>query len=269
MAYIAEQFDSRNGHETLDEAEVRLVYRIADAASEAEAVGLAASEAPATVSTPITGQTLVLVRWEWEIDEAELYTVTANYGPRKPSEFDFSFDTAGGQEHITQSLQTVSRYPAGAPDQKGAIGVTQGSVEGCDVPVATFKWTETHVMPIAAFTFAYAHVLASLTNTINQGVFRGYAAEQVLFRGVQGGKKSEDTAALTFSFEAGPHRTGLACGDITGISKKAWQYLWVLYNETEDSAAKSIVRTPKAVYVEEVFYKSDFSLLGIGVDVPS
>lgn len=59
-------------------------------------------------------------------------------------------------------------------------------------------------------------------------------------------------------------RTGLAVGEIIGISKKGWEYLWVRYVDAEDAVAKAIVKKPQAVYVESVYEQGDFSDLGIG-----
>lgn len=52
-------------------------------------------------------------------------------------------------------------------------------------------------------------------------------------------------------------------GNITGISKKGWEYLWVRYVDAEDAAAKAFVKKPQAVYVERVYEEGDFSGLGI------
>ncbi len=53
-------------------------------------------------------------------------------------------------------------------------------------------------------------------------------------------------------------------GDIIGISKEGWEYLWVRYAYAEDAVAKALVKKPQAVYVESVYEQGDFSGLGIG-----
>jgi hypothetical protein len=40
--------------------------------------------------------------------------------------------------------------------------------------------------------------------------------------------------------------------------------MWVRYADSEDEAAKVIVKKPVAVYIEKVYEEGDFSLLGIG-----
>ncbi len=53
-------------------------------------------------------------------------------------------------------------------------------------------------------------------------------------------------------------------GEITGISKKGWEYPWVRYVDSEDAVAKALVKKPQAVCVESVYEGGDFSGLGIG-----
>lgn len=47
-------------------------------------------------------------------------------------------------------------------------------------------------------------------------------------------------------------------------AKEGWHYLWVRYEDDEDATARTLIKKPRAVYVEQVYYYGDFSLLGIG-----
>ncbi len=58
--------------------------------------------------------------------------------------------------------------------------------------------------------------------------------------------------------------SGRSQTEITGISKRGWDHLWVRYQDAEDSTAKALVKRPVAAYVERVYYDGDFSGLGIG-----
>jgi hypothetical protein len=98
---------------------------------------------------------------------------------------------------------------------------------------------------------------------VNDTEFRGRAAGEVLFLGATGAKRGRGDWEITFRFAASPNATGIAIGDITGIAKNGWDYLWVLYEEQEDSTAKALVKYPKAVYVEEVYPEGDFDALEI------
>lgn len=273
MPYIAERWDSRNGSESAQDGATDLIWIIGGAGDEREATNLALSDAPVYWFLP-SGRYIVQQNQAWEIQEGDLYAITISYGPQKPKEagdFDFSFDTTGYSKKVTQSIKTVKKYaPAGetAPDFQGAINCSDDSVDGVDVQSSGFKWTETHYLPLEAVTFAYTDVLENLTGKRNNASFRGKPADAVIFRGAQGGKKDEKMAVLTFHFESGKHATGLTVGSITGIAKKAWDFLWIRYQEKNDPTNKRLVRVPIAAYVEEVTEAADFSQLGIGTDVP-
>ena len=58
--------------------------------------------------------------------------------------------------------------------------------------------------------------------------------------------------------------TNQTIGDITGIAKAAWEYLWVRYGTVQDTDAKKLVKRPTSVHVEQVYNSGDFSQLGIG-----
>jgi hypothetical protein len=53
-------------------------------------------------------------------------------------------------------------------------------------------------------------------------------------------------------------------GDISGISKKGWEYLWVQYAADVDNETKQVIKKPVAVYIEKVYPSGSFGALGIG-----
>jgi len=218
-----------------------------------------------------------LPRDDTEVEELEgldAYLGTVRYvspdgQPPDTGESSFSFDTSGGTQHITQSLSTVGTYasPAvpAAPDFGGAIGVTQDNVEGVDITVPVYTFSETHYLPAGTVTNAYKGTLFNLTGKVNSGGFKGLAAGECLFLGASGSRReSEDDWEITFRFAGSPNRTGLTVGDIAGISKKGWEYLWVRYQDTEDDNAKMLIKKPVAAYVEQVYDEGSFAALGIG-----
>jgi hypothetical protein len=176
----------------------------------------------------------------------------------------FSFDTSGGTQHVTQSIATVQKYaPSGktAPDFKGAIGVTSDNVDGVDITVPVYSFSETHYVADATVTTEYRLALMALTGTVNNAAFKGFAAGECLFLGAAGSKRGAEDWEITFRFAVSPNRTGITVGDITGIAKQGWQYMWVRYDDAEDSTAKAIVKKPVAVYIEKVYADGDFSIL--------
>lgn len=195
---------------------------------------------------------------------------SVRYGKREPMETgdsSYQFDTGGGTQHITQSLQTVGRYaPPGktAPDFQGAIGATHDSVEGVDVTVPIYNFSETHYVAAESVTGPYKAALFYLTGKVNRSAFRNFAAGEVLFLGASGSKRGDEDWEITFRFAASPNVEGLSLGPISGINKKGWEYLWVRYADDEDTAAKTLVKKPVAAYVERVYEDGDFAGLGIG-----
>ncbi len=199
----------------------------------------------------------------------ETWEGTVRYGKLEPPETgdsSFSFDTGGGTQHITQSLATVGAYAASgpAPNFGGAIGATRDSVEGVDITVPVYNFSETHSIGTLLVTAAYKATLFYLTGTVNNGPFRGFAQGEVLFLGASGSKRGQEDWEITYRFAAGPNVLGLAVGEITGIAKRGWEYLWVRYEDAEDTAAKALVKRPVAVYIEQVYPWGDFAGLGIG-----
>lgn len=203
----------------------------------------------------------------------KLWTIEVPFGPKEPPEpreYKWAWDTTGGTAHITQAVQHIQSYaPAGktAPDHKGAIGVKQdGEVEGCDIVVPSFKWTETHQLPAAAASWGYSQMVKAVTGRVNNAAFRGFPAGQVRFDGAQGGGSNKDPnlVEVTFHFVQQDDVDDVTVGDITGVDKDGWQYSWVEYALAEDSTAKKNASRPIAAHIERVYHTADFSLLGIG-----
>jgi hypothetical protein len=193
-----------------------------------------------------------------------------------------SFDTTGGTQHITQAAQgniigvsgnaitTASperRFPPSAPMMNGAIGVDSNGVNGVDVVSPQLQWQEQYDVPNTYITSAYIRGLAGITGTVNNASFRGFAAGEVLFVGCSGAQEWDDDKgrgpwSLTYRFVASQNVTNKTIGSISGIDKKGHEYLWVRYEDAVSSS--SLIKQPKAVYVDKVYMDGDFSGLGIG-----
>jgi len=254
---IDEKFDSREAT-VGEDSSVDLLYAIQGTEDDLTVKLLVEASSPPTYAG--------LVRQSYHVAHlgGGVWDASVRYGkkePKEPGDSSFSFDTGGGTQHITQSLSTVARYPGGAPDFKGAIGVTHDAVEGADIVVPVYSFAETHYIPTADVTGAYKGALFSLTGRVNNAAFKGFAAGEVLFLGASGSQRGEDDWEISFRFAASPNVTGLAIGGIGGIDKKGWEYLWVRYADVED--ANILVKRPFAVYVEKVYESGDFSGLGI------
>lgn len=248
------------------------VYTLRGVADESTARSLAASSTASEYGDLIRSSiALEPIHVDTANPDGCLWEVAVQYGKKEQpeeGESTFQFDTGGGTRHITQSLATVSRYaPTGktASDFQGAIGVTHDSVEGVDITVPAYHFSETHYLPDSQVTLSYRAALFGLTGKVNDADFKGLSAGECLFLGAAGSQRGfgEDWE-ITFRFAASPNTSSLTVGPITGIAKKGWEYLWVRYADVEDPAAKAIVKQPVAAYVEKVYEDGDFSQLGIG-----
>lgn len=183
---------------------------------------------------------------------------------RLTNDDEYTFDTSGGTQKITQSLETVSSYaPTGLtpPDFQGAIGVSEDRVEGVDVTVPAYQFSETHRFANAFVDQAYKLALFNLTGRYNNATFRGFAAGECMFLGAAGSRRGDDLWSITFRFACSPNVSGLVIGGMT-INKLGWDYLWVRYADYADTAASALVKRPVAAYVERVYHPGDFSVLG-------
>lgn len=261
---VHEKFDSRETTVGIENPSIELRYMIEGTESDTAARAALESVIPALYGG------LVFQEYHIAHQGGGVWEANVRYEKYKKNTGDssYQFDTGGGTQHITQSLATVGRYaPPGktAPDYKGAIGVADGTnVEGVDVTMPVYNFAETHYIPAANVTGSYKANIFWLTGRVNQAPFRGFAAGEVLFLGASGSQRGVEDWEITFRFAASPNATNLSVGNITGINKKGWEYLWVRYAEVEDSYAKMLVKEPIAAYVEQVYPYGDFSLLGIG-----
>lgn len=202
-----------------------------------------------------------------------MWNVDVNYGPLEPptsvGEYSYQFDTTGNVAKRTNFLGTPTSYAREgetAPDHKGAINVSDNGVEGVDVVVPGFKWTETHTFHATVANWSYSQILKALTGRVNAATFRGFAAKQVLFHGATGGASNREPGqvVLTYSFEQQDDVKDLDVGDVKGVNKTGFQYAWTEYQREDDATASKTVHRPLAVHVGDVYYTADFDLLLIG-----
>jgi len=220
--------------------------------------------------TPTTYSGLVRQSTHLERLADDAWEGSVRYGKEAPPEVGdsaYSFDTGGGTQHVTQSIATVGVYAAPGiypPNFKGAIGATKDGIEGVDISVPIYNFSETHYIDANLVTGAYKSTLFYLTGTVNNGGFRGFSAGEVLFLGAGGAKRGQDDWEISYRFAASPNVQGLQVGDITGIAKRGWDYLWIRYADAVDNDAFMLVKRPLSVYVEQVYPYTNFFGLGIG-----
>jgi len=263
---VSERYASR----TLAGDKARRGYRITGTTDDDAARSAVLSAAPASVGALARVSTDVqVVEVEAGIWDAEVTYQAPSGQPIEVGDSSFTFDIAGQAQRITQSRSTQSKTPAGARDFKQAIAVNQDAngglnVQGVEIQVPTYAFSETHILSDATVDNAYKGKLFELTGTVNNAAFKGLNAGECLLVGVSGRRRADADWELTYSFQCQPNRTNLEITDsITVASKDGWDYLWVLYEDFVDSL-DGWTRQAVAAYVERVYERKDFSQLGIG-----
>lgn len=205
-----------------------------------------------------------------------LGTVVYTTGPAT-GQSTYSFDFSGEREHVEHSIKTRHRYklihPDGSqtnPPNVQGIGDQGDRVEGVDIYVPRYDWTETHYLPEAYVTQAYKTSLFRTCGKINGDPFRGFERGEVLLMGATGQWRPEhEDYRMAFSFSARENRNDLGITDTDGtkygdVVKGGWDYVWFRYTTNEDADSGELRQWVTGVYVEQVYRYADFSVLGIG-----
>ena len=204
------------------------------------------------------------------------YIATCRYLPvekqrQTAGEVTVRIGTAGGSRRITQAYAHITDYPAGAPNHKGAIGVTKDGAEGCDVadPVVSMtvlrRYTPDTLPATAAMMALRGRVNSDSVTIKDTRKNRTWtcAAGELLCVGVEEGLKADDGLVdVTFQFEASPNQTGLTIGDITEIAKKGHEHLWCEYFDSLDGNGKK-TSTPLYAHVDQVYPTAAMNGLGL------
>jgi hypothetical protein len=178
---------------------------------------------------------------------------------------EWSFDTQGGQQHLTQSKETKSKTKRGggtAEDYKQAVGVTRDSVEGVDVFAPKLEFTVT--LQRQFVNLKYVRTLRGAVGKTNSAPWYGFDTGEVLYLGCSGQAKPGERFSITHKFAAGENiKAGdprlVICTGLTLPAKGAWEYVWCSYADAVDSNLR--VRLPVSAYVERVYDSTDFTAL--------
>jgi len=251
-------------------------YVVSGTYSDMQARGMADALAPSSINERYGAIRSAVYKNEVTADPqgaGDVWYVDVKYGPGpgnsqgggQPGESEWSLTIGTRQVHISNSLATsaYTNDPA-AEDYKNAINVvgagTDLRVDGVDVPEPTFDWQETLYMKLETFTPAYVAKLYAATGKTNASAFRFFQEQEVLLSGVSG-QPAGNCVSLTFQFSASPSVTGLQIGDIAGIAKKGWEYLWVRYKTEQGN--NTLKQVPAQVNVEQVIETYEFANLGL------
>lgn len=197
-----------------------------------------------------------------------------------------SFDTTGATERVYQawsdsgsptayqSVSTADGLGESSPDfwnTKGALNVNENTVQGADITVPAFQFSEVWSVP-SEYLFGrtkaspktpYIETLYNLTGTVNLKPWRIFEAGELLFLGARGDvQPGAAMVAVTFSFSARSNRENFKVGDIKVQKKDGWDLLWIEYAAMEN--ASKILRFPKIVFIDRLYERKNFDELQIG-----
>lgn len=221
------------------------------------------SNVPATYD----GMGLRVARIDNRIAETS-FSATAEYanvglvGAKETGDLEYSFEISTETARKTHSADgEYTSYGTSPPDFKGGIVKSDDTFEGADILVPVYSFAYTYYPANAIIGGPYKAAVYGLTGRVNNAEFDGFAADEVLFIGAAGARRTDDDWEINYRFLASPNLTGLQIGDIAGIAKKGWQFLWV-FNELNESNG-FITPKPKAVYVHTLYQQGDFTVLGL------
>lgn len=265
MATVFEKPESRFLNNDPENPSVELVYGAVAALNEIDAV------ASVEAATSYTYLGLVRQGCQASSPSPGIFEVRVRYGPRKrrePGVSRYSFDTNAQTVHMSQSLSTIARHAIEGRDPtdfKGAIGVgADGRVEGVEVLVPSFQYTEEHTLPMELVTPEYVGTLYRLTGRINDDDFKHFRKYECLFLGASGERTSEELWRITYTFLGSKTVEDFKVGDITVPLKHGWDVLWVYYEDVVEGDPQVLLKKPVEVHIEQVYLDADFGELQIG-----
>ena len=134
-----------------------------------------------------------------------------------------------------------------------------GGVAGVDVTVPAFEFSVRKKFEFVSTSYLLAMV--AMTGRVNSSSWSIFAAGEALFLGGEGGEDENNWVDVTYHFAARPNEFAMAVGNISGVTKQGWDYLWVKHGEKV--VGDRVLQVPEAAYVEQVYPGGNFNVLGI------
>lgn len=184
---------------------------------------------------------------------------------RQVGSYTIRWDISMGTERQYVSYETVAKYPSGAKDYEGLMGVDFDRIEGAEVPVVASQLVIEFRHPQGYFTPSFAYLIEQAVGTWNSTFFFGRAAGEVMLAGFRGAEGTDVETSIEYAFIVRRNLVNVTKGGITGINALGHDHLWFGYEDSIDTVANASVRVPVAAYVERVALSSNFpALLGFG-----
>lgn len=204
----------------------------------------------------------------------ESHDASGNDYPKQPGCVQQAFSSVGGTSRVTQAY-AETRYGTNAPAMNGGIGWNGDRFEGVDIVSPTFEFSLTYKYPYSQITSQVRNGWLSLVGSVNADTFCDFAPGEVLYCGFSGSTVTEYDGStvvidgvtylaaqnyynISHQFKCSPNVSGMSIAGQTGVSKKGWEYLWVLREKADDANTGRTIETPTGVYVNQVYRYANF-----------
>lgn len=146
----------------------------------------------------------------------------------------------------------------------GATEDDRGGVNGIDIPRPMLSFSIRGYYGKGTFTLNSLQGLNGYVGRPNKLAWKGFAPHTVRLSGVTGSDSNPDYDEITWNFEAMPSQNNITVqsplGDITGINKRGWDYLW-LVTETHNDPGGWAAQAPACVVVDQIMPEIDLNLI--------
>lgn len=300
MAIILEASNSQEvqgkpGETTPDSAILR--FHLFDCFTEAEAHLLVEAEVPAYFRRLPIQDYRLMPKGAGAYDAEVNY---AKKEPRKAGTITLNFDTGEQTVKLTHSLKSTYYGKPDEPiigadgrqeldgngnprfrkfpkkDFHNAINVRtkngKHTIEGTEIRTGNYAFTVTRVFGADETKFR-DKILGALESTawhINrddmvgvqiQGILHNWPAGCLLFQGATGSIGGDGQPEIQGKFGFSPGFADRTIAGIPEVSKRGWDYLWVVWEEELDPESQSLTPKPYQVCVEQVYEEADLMVL--------
>ena len=184
----------------------------------------------------------------------------------------FTFNTAGGTQHIDHALSHVQTYNSSgghAPtSQDGWLGVDNaGNVQGMDRPTAAFGCQATLYVEPSVLTTDYVALLYNLTDTVNSNTFTitadgisiTFDPGECRFDGATGSRRGYGDVELTLNWSAAPNLTNVTVAGVPNVTKDGWDVLSVRTQLAVDSTNFIIAPKLQYLFIDQIYERQNFT----------
>ena len=272
MAKVKREWrDKAKYHPTSGKKTIERIYYVEEATEADDAITALMGVVPPNIGDCVIGEISLTAEADGKWRAVVPYSMldnNAQTGSKK-----FSFDTSGGSIHISTSLETLDSFARSgetAPETNNLIGLQQdGSAEGVQIIEGLFKFSMTRYMSWATADQTYLDLLKNCTGRTNSETFTvqvrpersySFSTGEVLFMGANGSERKEyNDLEIECTFLVASNQSGLTIGDITGINKPGHALLWVYMEGGQVDATGPIIKRPKYVKIERVYFEADLN----------